>query len=171
MNIKQLTKGRKPILLLSALLFTLVLSGCTGVESTITDDSVLTKSYENSPITVSKNTAKIAKVSQKSYLVGSIQDYTANAYHQALADGKTVFLDFHANWCSVCANNKPKIKSAIESSEGIVGFQVNYDKEKQLKKDLSVSSHSTLVILNENGEIKRTMGPQTERGLALFLDI
>lgn len=84
---------------------------------------------------------------QRSYTAGVIQTYHPTAYAEALADGKTVVIDFHASWCPICAANAPGIRAAFESTANpnVVGFIADYDTETALENQFGVSSQSTLV--------------------------
>ncbi len=93
-------------------------------------------------------------------LASNFGDYDKAAYELALAEGKSVFLDFHATWCSTCLSNAPKIESAFERLEddSVVGFRVNYDKEVALKREFGVNFQSTLVLIDGEGNSSK-LGP------------
>jgi thiol-disulfide isomerase/thioredoxin len=54
--------------------------------------------------------------------------FTLAAYNQAKAEGKTIFLEFYANWCPICQSQAPALKEGLESisSDKLVAFRVNY---------------------------------------------
>lgn len=54
--------------------------------------------------------------------------FTRAAYAQAQADGKTIFLEFYANWCPVCKAQAPALTTGINKiqSDKLVAFRVNY---------------------------------------------
>ncbi|MBI1813178.1 thioredoxin family protein [Candidatus Peregrinibacteria bacterium] len=100
-----------------------------------------------------------------SYKAGAIQPYSDAAYKQALADGKTVVIDFHANWCPICKVNAPHIQAAFDATHdpNVVGFIADYDTETALEDQFGVSSQSTIVKVrgNDPGSAKKigTLGP------------
>lgn len=114
---------------------------------------------------------------QATYQAGAIQDYTPAAYAQALEDGKTVVLDFHASWCPTCAANAPGIRAAFESTNNIdvVGFIADYDKETALENQFGVSTQSTLVkVRGSDPKSARKIdvlgpGPLTQEQVAAFI--
>lgn len=114
---------------------------------------------------------------QRSYRAGAIQQYSPVAYAEALADGKTVVIDFHASWCPICAANAPGIRAAFESTnnENVVGFIADYDKEVALENQFGVSSQSTLVKVRgsdpKNAAKVGTLGPGplTQEQVATFI--
>lgn len=88
-----------------------------------------------------------AMMDDAAYIEASLQMYSDAAFASALADGKTVILDFHADWCPVCKSNEPKIKAAFESSSDtdLVGFVVDYDNAIELRKQFGITMQSTLI--------------------------
>ena len=99
-------------------------------------------------------------LSAGSALAGEIQPYKAAAFEEAKAAGKTVLLDFHADWCPVCRKQGPVIESLVQEGKFkvIVAFQVNYDDETALKKQLKVTSQSTLIVFKGGKEVSRATG-------------
>lgn len=91
---------------------------------------------------------------------GDLQSYNEAAFKKAQADGKTVVLDFHADWCSTCSKQKPVLESLLneEGFSSVVGFTVNYDKAKDLIKNLKVQKQSTLIVYKGKEEKARDMG-------------
>ncbi len=114
---------------------------------------------------------------QRSYIAGAIQTYSPTAYAEALADGKTVIIDFHASWCPICAANAPGIRAAFESTNNasVVGFIADYDKETVLENQFGVSSQSTLVKVRGSDPQSATKvstlgpGPLTQEQVAAFI--
>lgn len=96
--------------------------------------------------------ARQKQVTQALYRAGTLQEYTPAAYAQALADGKTAILDFHADWCEICVKNFPYINAAFESTSNpnVVGFKANYDIETALENQFGVTTQSTLVKVRGN---------------------
>ncbi len=94
------------------------------------------------------------------YIAGAYQDFTQPAYEAAIADGKTVILDFHADWCPTCRANEPIVESVFSSNTdtNIVGFKVNYDTEIALRRAFNVQSQSTFIKTSATGDTKQ-LGP------------
>jgi len=127
------------------------------------------------PVPAQKQPEPVAK--QRSYTAGAIQTYSPTAYAEALADGKTVVLDFHASWCPTCVKNAPGIRAAFESTNNanVVGFIADYDKETALENQFGVSSQSTLVKVRGSDPQSATKvstlgpGPLTQEQVATFI--
>jgi len=118
-----------------------------------------------------------SKPSQRSYTAGTIQTYSATAYAEALADGKTVIIDFHASWCPICAANASGIRAAFQSTSNadVVGFIADYDTETALENQFGVFSQSTLVKVKggdpQSAKKVGTLGPGplTQEQVAAFI--
>ncbi len=106
------------------------------------------------------------------YVAGAYQDFSQTAYDSALADGKTVILDFHADWCPTCQVNEPIIKSVFSTNTdtNIVGFKVNYDTEIGLKKAFNIQSQSTIIkTVKDEAAEQLGPGPVTAESFSAFI--
>lgn len=144
-----------------------LLTGCNLTNTDSTASSAPTSAGETKVATISK----IIPEARADYEEGEFQLYSEAAYKKAIGDNKKVFLDFHANWCAVCVGNAPVIEEAFDTSfmDNVVGFKVDYDKEKSLEAELGVSSQATLILFQGSDELGRVMGPQTPESLAEFI--
>jgi thioredoxin-like negative regulator of GroEL len=95
-----------------------------------------------------------------SALAGEIKPYNEAAFAEAKAAGKTVLLDFHADWCPVCKKQGPVLGSLVQEDKlkDIAAFKVNYDDETALKKQLKVTSQSTLIVFKGEKLVSRAVG-------------
>ena len=117
----------------------------------------------SSPKESETNQASTSIVSDRtsiSYVAGAYQTFSQGAYEKALADGKTVILDFHADWCPTCVANKKIIEAEFEANldTNLVGFQVNYDTEREMKRAFNVTIQGMIIKTTALGEIGR-LGP------------
>jgi thiol-disulfide isomerase/thioredoxin len=78
----------------------------------------------------------------------------------ALANGGTVVLFFHANWCPSCRGLENDLNaklSQIPSNTHIL--KLDYDTETELKKQYGVIRQHTLVVVDADGtELKKLTG-------------
>jgi len=98
------------------------------------------------------------ETAQESYFL----DFDQEKYEAALAEGKTVFLDFHASWCPTCKANEPIIREVLDErmDENLAAFKVDYDNSEALQKQFGIRSQSTLILI-QDGKVDsyKTFGP------------
>lgn len=73
--------------------------------------------------------------------------FTREAFKKAQDENKKIVLVFFADWCPTCKAQK-KVLDKLEKEgffKDILVFNVNYDKETELKKEMGVTQQSTLV--------------------------
>lgn len=97
--------------------------------------------------------------------------YNPRAFEQAKSEGKTVVLDFHADWCPTCRRQIESLSAVLKRKDfaKVVAFIVNYDDEAKLKKELHVSSQSTLILYQGTKELGRSVGKSDDAELSDFL--
>ncbi|MCH8004002.1 MAG: thioredoxin family protein [Nanoarchaeota archaeon] len=82
-------------------------------------------------------------------------------YEQSLQEGKVIFLDFHANWCPICAREKPRILAAFNelNNADIVGYEVHFNDDETTKDDIEmakkygITNQYTKVIIDKSDNI------------------
>lgn len=154
------------VLLISALLF---IFGCAQNNA----PNSIEKSNENG-IAVEKNSMEKSENAEKEVMEKTISEpkllagasskyyrFEKTHYEKSLAEGKVIFLDFHANWCPICRNEQPNIFAAFNelNNENVVGYQVHYnddetnEDDEELAKKFGITYQHTKVILDKNGEV------------------
>lgn len=99
-----------------------------------------------------------------------LQPYSAAALAVAQKADKPVALQFHADWCPTCrAQDKVLDKLKAEPGLDVTVFKVNYDTEKDLKRQYKIQTQSTVVILRGDKERGRLVGDTTEAGIRAAL--
>ena len=98
--------------------------------------------------------------------------FDANAFAMAKAEGKTVLLDFHADWCPVCRKQAEVLPQVLsrEKFENVVVFKANYDSENELKQQLGINHQSTLVVFKGEKEVGREAGVTTVAAISQLLE-
>lgn len=76
---------------------------------------------------------------------------------------------FSANWCSACQAMKPTVEQ-ISKQMGIPLNKIDTDYDVSYTTDYGVRSVPTLILLENNQEIKRTVGAQSENQIKSFIN-
>lgn len=103
-------------------------------------------------------------------------EYTPGLVDQLLADGKTVFVDFKAEWCSTCARQERvinELKAENPDYEKAVTFvNVDWDafKNDALTQGLEIPRRSTLVALKGKEELGRIVAGTAKADIQALMD-
>ncbi len=92
-----------------------------------------------------------------------IKPYTPAALAAAQAADLPYALHFHADWCPVCrAQSKVLEGMKADKKMNLTVFVVNYDKEKDMRKQYAVRTQSTIISFIGKVEAGRLAGDSTE---------
>jgi len=107
---------------------------------------------------------------------GETTDYTPGAIKSALAEGKTVFVDYAASWCSTCAAQERAIKSLRSENpaydKAITFFRVDWDafKNKDVTTSRNIPRRSTLLVLKGDKELGRIVAGTSKSAIKALMD-
>jgi len=95
-----------------------------------------------------------------------------NEYNSIVNQGKTVLLDFYADWCGPCRTQLPILDQLSQKvSDDIIIAKVNVDTQPELARQFGVRSIPTIAII-ENGDVKyQKSGVHTEHVLNDLLSV
>ncbi len=98
--------------------------------------------------------------------------FDREVFEKAKADGKTVLVDFHADWCPVCKKQAEVIPQVLSQDkfQQVVVLKADYDLEKELKQQLKITHQSTLVLFKGEKEIGREQGITTASAIGELLE-
>ena len=92
----------------------------------------------------------------------TIEPYSAQALATAQNAGRPVAVLFHAEWCGTCKQqDKAFAQLKTEAGLDMVLLVADYDREKDLRRNMNVRSQSTLVVFRGNVE-KTRVGGETD---------
>jgi len=92
-----------------------------------------------------------------------IQPYTAAALAQAQKAGQPVALHFHADWCPTCrAQTQVLQQLKTEHQLDMTVLVVNYNTEKDLKRQFKIRAQSTFIVLKGKTETMRLVGDTSD---------
>jgi len=97
--------------------------------------------------------------------------YTQQEFDTLLAEGKTLVVHIHADWCGTCKAQDVQINAAINSSEfkDVVFFEVDYDTQRKYMKFFNGKLQSTIIIFKAGKEIDRVIAERDASELQAFL--
>ncbi len=99
-----------------------------------------------------------------------VKPYSAAVLAEAQKADKPVALHFRADWCPTC-REQDKLLESMKAEPGlnVTVLAVNYDTEKDLKKQFNIRGQSSLVVLHGQKETGRSVGDTTAAGLRATL--
>jgi thiol-disulfide isomerase/thioredoxin len=103
-------------------------------------------------------------------------DYTPGAIDAALAEGKTVFVDYSATWCSTCARQSRVIESLRAADPAydanMVFIKVDWDtyKDDMVTVSRNIPRRSTLLVLRGDAELGRIVAGTAESEIKALMD-
>lgn len=104
------------------------------------------------------------------------EDYTPGLIQKALAEGKTVFVDYAADWCSTCARQARVIKSLRASDPAydanLVFVRVDWDDygKHAVTTSRGIPRRSTLILLKGDKELGRIVAGTSEADIKALMD-
>lgn len=110
-------------------------------------------------------------VSASLALALDIQPYSPETLAAKQKAGEAVALHFHADWCPTCRAQE-KVFNGWKGDAALPGtlLIVNYDKERELKRQLGVRTQSTVIAYKGGKESGRLAGDIDPKALRAVLD-
>ncbi len=120
------------------------------------------------------NSSTADTISLETTSTGLYTDYSAAAVTEAQSNGKYVLLFFYADWCPTCKVQDPimtDLFNSLPEDSNVVAFRTDYDTEKELKKQYSITLQHSFVLLAPNGEVLTTfVGQNTQNQLLEIIE-
>lgn len=100
-----------------------------------------------------------------------IQPYSPESLAAKQKAGEAVALHFHADWCPTCRAQE-KVFNGWKGDATVPGtlLIVNYDKERELKRQLGVRTQSTVIAYKGGKETGRLAGDTDPKALRAVLE-
>lgn len=103
--------------------------------------------------------------------------YTPGLVDALLAEGKTVFIDYAAHWCSTCARQERVIQSLKaqnpEYGANVVFVRVDWDEYRNdaVTTFNNIPRRSTLIVLKGEEELGRIVADTRESEIKALMDL
>jgi thioredoxin-like negative regulator of GroEL len=104
-------------------------------------------------------------------IVSAFTQYNSKAFEAAQATGKPLLVQVHADWCPICAKQKP-ILADLLAQTAMKDYQVldvDFDTQKDVLRQLNVQKQSTLIIYKGKQELGRSTGETDKEKIAELL--
>ena len=90
---------------------------------------------------------------------------TTEELKQKINEGENFVLDLYATWCGPCKALIPRLEALSSEYPDVTFVKVNVDENTDSALELGIRSVPTLVMLDENIEVKRMTGVKTTKEL------
>jgi thioredoxin 1 len=104
--------------------------------------------------------AAMAGLASTGALALKVKEIEIPSFAKAAAAGKPILVHVTAPWCGTCKIQKP-IVSKLEKEpafKDLVVFNVDFDSQKEILRDLQVQSQSTMIVFKGEKEVDRSVG-------------
>jgi thioredoxin 1 len=84
--------------------------------------------------------------------------------------GKSVVLDFYADWCGPCKVASPTVEKLSEEIVNVDFFKVNVEENPEMSILFAIRAIPTFVIVTPDGKISMRMGWEGEDNFKKFVE-
>ena len=84
--------------------------------------------------------------------------------------GKTVLLDFYADWCGPCRMVSPLVDEIAEENPQYLVGKINVDEEPELALTFGVFSIPTLVVMKDGAVVHQSAGAKPKAQILSLLE-
>ncbi|MEK0427997.1 MAG: hypothetical protein RL001_524 [Pseudomonadota bacterium] len=97
--------------------------------------------------------------------------FTQQEFDTLHAEGKTIIVHVHADWCGICKAQDVEVNAAMNAPafKDVVFFEVNFDSQRKAVKFFNSKVQSVLIIFKQGKEIDRTVAIRDPGELQTFL--
>jgi len=91
---------------------------------------------------------------------GALKPYQASQFEQAMANGETVVVHVHAEWCPVCHRQIPALQSLSDDPalSGVEFVTVDFDTDKNFLSKNAIPTQSVILVFKGGQEVERLIG-------------
>ena len=100
----------------------------------------------------------------------SVLNINKNNFDSLKTSGKTVLIDFYADWCGPCRMVSPIIDQIAEENPQYIVGKINVDKEPYLAKEFKILSIPTMAVMKNGKVIKQSSGAKPKPQILAMLE-
>ncbi len=100
----------------------------------------------------------------------SVLSINLNNFNEVVNSGKTVLLDFYADWCGPCRMVSPIVHEIADERKDIIVGKVNVDEQEDLAQKFRVFSIPTLVVVSDGEVIEQAVGYRSKEQILSMLE-
>lgn len=113
---------------------------------------------------------KPVEIGKKEFL-SKVTDYETNPNAWNYLGDKPAIIDFYADWCKPCKIVEKPLEELAKEYEGrIYVYKVNVDKQKDLAKDIGISSIPTIIFAPVGKDPQILMGAKSKEDLRELIE-
>ncbi len=100
----------------------------------------------------------------------SVLKITKDNFEDIVSSGKTVLLDFYADWCGPCRMVSPIVDEIAEENPQYLVGKINVDEEPELASAFGVNTIPTLAVLKDGKVVNQSAGARPKAQILAMLD-
>lgn len=101
----------------------------------------------------------------------SVQHINSQQFAQLVAEGRTVLLDFYADWCGPCRMLTPVMEEIAAEHPELAVCKVNVDEEGALAAQFGISSIPFVALMRGNKVVATSLGYRRKEELLAVLGL
>ena len=122
---------------------------------------------------VAPTAANAQDIAQASTVAERKMDFNRAAFDAAQAAGKPILIDIRADWCIVCARQKPIIEALATEPRfhELMIFEIDFDSQKDLVREFEAFRQATLIAFKGSEEVGRSIYDSQAHSIEALLDL
>ena len=99
----------------------------------------------------------------------AVASITNDNIEELLNSGRTLLIDFYADWCGPCRMVAPIVDQIAEEKPDIAVGKINIDEQPELAEKYGVMSIPTLIVIKDGEVVNKGTGVQPKGKLLEWL--
>ena len=99
----------------------------------------------------------------------AVVSITNDNIEELLNSGRTLLIDFYADWCGPCRMVAPIVDQIAEEKTDIAVDKINIDEQPELAEKYGVMSIPTLIVIKDREVVNKGTGVQPKGKLLEWL--